>query len=116
MSLKVFGAESRPAQPNNLAWIWFSLDVGDVFVDPLNGATVTISGITQTTGGATSVAYTKTGTFAASPATLTQFQSWLTSATLVRTNYRGGSIASPQWPISEWDKAGLTSGELTLSV
>jgi hypothetical protein len=93
------------------AWNWFSLDVGDVFIDPLNGATVTISSITTTVGAATSIAYTHTGTFTASPATLATFRGWLTNTTLVRSSYRGGVAASPQWPISEWDKAGISSGE-----
>ncbi len=112
MSIQVFGPEFRPNAPHTYAWQWFSLDVGDVFTDPLNGATVTIIGITAGSGGsATSIAYTKTGTFAASPATLSAFRAWLIAATLVRDSYRGGKDSSPQWPISEFDKAGLSSGE-----
>jgi len=110
MSIQVFGPELRPS--SGYSWQHFSLDVGDVFTDPLNGATVTITGITAGSGGgATSIAYSKTGTFATSPATLATFKAWLSNATLVRGSYRGGTAASPHWPISEFDKAGLSSGE-----
>ncbi len=105
----------RPGLPG-YSWQYFSLDVNDVFTDPLNGATVTITGITQTTGGATSIAYNKTGTFTASPATLVVFKAWLNNATLVRGSYRGTGSPSPHWPISEFDKAGLTSGEVNLAI
>ena len=127
MSIKVFGAEDRPLNPafNNL--VWMAVDVGDVFTSPLNGATVTITGIT-TSGGVTSVAYTTTGSFPASPMTLTVFQSYLVPyssnplvlatlqtytapGVLVRTSYRGGSASGPQWPISETDQAGSTPNE-----
>ena len=112
MSIQVFGNEFRPNQPHNVAQNWFALDVGDVYTDPLNGATVTITSVTLGTGSnATSIAYTKTGTFAASPATLATFQGWLSAGTLVRGSYRGGTPPSPQWPISEFDKAGLSIGE-----
>ena len=110
MSIQVFGGEIRQGVLG-YAWQHFSLDVGDVFTDPLNGATVTITGITTTVGGATSIAYTKTGTFATGPATLATFKAWLLAGTLVRGSYRGGATASPHWPISEFDKAGLSSGE-----
>jgi hypothetical protein len=115
MSIHVFGSLLRPGASDD-AWEYMSLDVGDVFTDPLNGATVTITGITQAVGGATSIAYTKTGTFAASPATLVAFKAWLMAGTLQRGSYRGGVPPGPQWPISEFDKAGLSAGELKLTI
>jgi hypothetical protein len=112
MSIQVFGSEFRPNQPHNPCWQWFSLDVGDVFTDPLNGATVTITGVAVgVAGAATSIAYTINGSFTASPATLATFQGWLMNHTLVRGSYRGGIAPSPQWPASEFDKAGISSGE-----
>ena len=82
------GAKSGYRRPHGYELV--DLDIGDVFTDPLNGATVTITGITAGTGStATSIAYTKTGTFASSPATLAVFQGWLTAGTLVRGSYRG---------------------------
>lgn len=116
MSVKIFGPSICPGGSGFL-WDHFSMDVGDVFTDPLNGATVTITSITTpaTVGGTTSIAYTKTGTFTASPATLAVFKAWLMAATLVRGSYRGGGAPSPNWPISEFDKAGLSAGEQTLT-
>ncbi len=117
MSVQVFAGSFLPNQPHNLKWGWAALDTGDVFTDPLNGATVTITGVTLGThGAATSIAYTKTGTFTASPATLATFQGWLMAGTLIRTSYRGGVAAEPQWPYTMTDAAGITSGETSPTI
>ncbi len=117
MSVQVFAGSFLPNEPHQLQWSWGALDVGDIFTDPLNGATVTITGVTVGThGAATSIAYTKTGTFAASPATLTAFNTWLSAGTLVRTSYRGGAAATPQWPYTLTDAAGITSGETSPTI
>lgn len=112
MSIKVFGAEERPLNPAANALVWMALDVADVFVSPLNGATVTITAIT-TSGGVTSIAFTSTGSFSASPLTLTIFQAMLSGGMLVRTSYRGTKDPSSQWPINQVEKAGTYAGETT---
>ena len=116
MSVHVFGGELLLGQPMQNTAHYYAIDVGDVFTNPLNGATVTITAITvpATVGGTTSIAYTKTGTFTASPATLTVFKGWLMASTLVRTSYRGGAATAPQWPVSMFDEAGLSVSELKL--
>jgi hypothetical protein len=113
MSTLIFGPHQLPNQPHNYAWDWFALDVGDVFVSPLNGASVTITGVTIANS-ATTIAYSVTGSFPAGPASYPTFQAWLTAAKLVRSSYRGGSASKPQWSISEQDKGGISSGESTL--
>ncbi len=113
MSTLIFGAQILPTTPANYAWEWFALDVGDVFVSPLNGATVTITSVTVAAT-STTIGYSVSGSFTAGPVSYATFQAWLTTAKLVRTSYRGGNSARPQWPISEQDKGGISSGESTL--
>jgi hypothetical protein len=112
MSVSAYGKEFLPNQPHNSFWCEMAIDANDVFTNPLNGARVTITGVTVgSTNAATSVAYTVSGTFTAGPATLSQFKAWLMAGALVRTSYRGGAATAPQWPITEQDKAGISSGE-----
>jgi hypothetical protein len=83
-------------------------------MNPKSVATVTITGVTTGISQQTSIAYSITGTFTASPLTLAVFQAFLTSGALVRTGYRGTAGAEPDPRVAAFDAAGLSSGELTL--
>ena len=117
MSVLVFGKQAAFVSTSAGLWRWHALGVGDVYMAPETGAALTITGITVgTQASPTSIAFTLSGSFSASPLTLQQFQAYLSSGLLVRTSYQGSKNSSPQWPISEFDKAGLSSGEQVLTI
>jgi hypothetical protein len=117
MGVQVFGKVQKGGNAAVNSWEFHHMDVNDVYVNTKNGGTATITGITlSVTGSPTSIAYNATGSFAASPQTYSAWLTMLASGSVTRTSYRGGKDGGAQWPVNEFDKAGLTSGETVTNV